>query len=244
MEKKAANSPNLKITLLVPAMLLTLSACATPFRADVSRFEALPAPTGQSFVIVAGDPELEGGLEFANYAKLVGQRMSELGYRQVDDPQQAELVVGVDYDIDNGRERVVSTGFNSFGFGGFHRSGFGHRGFGRGFRRGFGHRYRFGFHDPFLFGGHGFSGFGDIRSFTVYTAGLDLKIEKRETKERVFEGTAEAQSRSKSLPYLVPNLVEAMFTNFPGTSGETVRISVAPEKKHKKVKTVKSGKTL
>ena len=30
---------------------------------------------------------------------------------------------------------------------------------------------------------------------------------------------------------LVPNLVEAMFTGFPGNSGETVRISVAPEKK-------------
>ena len=31
------------------------------------------------------------------------------------------------------------------------------------------------------------------------------------------------------LQYLVPNLVEAMFTGFPGNSGETVRISVAPE---------------
>ncbi|MEY2943252.1 MAG: hypothetical protein RLY97_1266, partial [Pseudomonadota bacterium] len=27
------------------------------------------------------------------------------------------------------------------------------------------------------------------------------------------------------------NLVEALFTGFPGNSGETVRISVAPEKK-------------
>jgi hypothetical protein len=26
----------------------------------------------------------------------------------------------------------------------------------------------------------------------------------------------------------VPNLVEAMFTNFPGRSGETVRITVPP----------------
>ena len=45
----------------------------------------------------------------------------------------------------------------------------------------------------------------------------------------VFEGKAEALSRSKNLTYLVPNLVEAMFTNFPGNSGERVRISVAPE---------------
>ena len=36
-------------------------------------------------------------------------------------------------------------------------------------------------------------------------------------------------STSNRLQYLVPNLVEAMFTDFPGRTGETVRISVAPE---------------
>ena len=36
-------------------------------------------------------------------------------------------------------------------------------------------------------------------------------------------------SRSNKLQYLVPNLVEAMFTGFPGNSGETVRITIAPE---------------
>jgi hypothetical protein len=49
--------------------------------------------------------------------------------------------------------------------------------------------------------------------------------------KRLFEGKAEAKSRSNKLPHLVPNLVEAMFTGFPGNSGETVRISVAPEEK-------------
>ena len=49
--------------------------------------------------------------------------------------------------------------------------------------------------------------------------------------ERLFEGKAEALSTSNRLQYLVPNLVEAMFTDFPGNSGETVRISIAPEKK-------------
>jgi len=39
-----------------------------------------------------------------------------------------------------------------------------------------------------------------------------------------------AVSTSNKLQYLVPNLVEAMFTGFPGNSGETVRISIAPEK--------------
>ncbi|OAO02565.1 DUF4136 domain-containing protein [Parasphingorhabdus sp.] len=210
-----------KISLLAPLALLTLSACATPFRADVQRFVALPDTTGQSFAVVAADPDLSGGLEFGQYATLVEQRMSQLGYRLSEDPAAAELIVSMDYDVDKGREKVVSD-FDPF----FAPIGFrGHRGFyGR-------HRYRYGFNDPFLFGGAGFSGYGGVRSFTVYTTELDLKIDRAVDGERLFEGKAEAMSRSKSLTYLVPNLVEAMFTNFPGNSGESVRISVAPEKK-------------
>ena len=64
--------------LLAPIAVLALSACATPFRADVQRFVALPDTTGQSFTVVASDPELAGGLEFAQYAALVEQRMVDL----------------------------------------------------------------------------------------------------------------------------------------------------------------------
>ena len=46
----------------------------------------------------------------------------------------------------------------------------------------------------------------------------------------LFRSRAEAASMSNRLPYLVPNLVEALFTDFPGRNGETVKISVAPEK--------------
>jgi hypothetical protein len=31
----------------------------------------------------------------------------------------------------------------------------------------------------------------------------------------------------------VPNLIEAMFTGFPGNSGETVRITVMPERERR-----------
>ncbi len=228
-DKIGAGKPGkLSLKLSVPIVLLTLSACATPFRADVQRFEALPDTTGQSFAVVAGDPDLAGGLEFRQYANLVEQRMSALGYQIADDPAAAQLIVSFDYDVDKGREKVVG-GYDPFystiGFGSYYGRGFGRRGFyGR-------HRYRYGFHDPFLFGGAGFSGYGGARSFTVYTTELDLKINRQADGERLFEGTAEAMSRSKNLTYLVPNLVEAMFTNFPGNSGEKVRISVAPEKK-------------
>ncbi|MEO9634204.1 MAG: DUF4136 domain-containing protein [Parasphingorhabdus sp.] len=211
------------LLLLAPLALLTLSACATPFRADVQRFVALPDTTGQSFAVVAADPDMSGGLEFGQYATLVEQRMLDLGYQRSADPAAAELLVSMDYDIDKGREKTVGDYdpfMSSARFGGYYGRGY----YGR-------HRYRYGFHDPFLFGGHGFSGYNGVRSFTVYTAELDMKIDRAVDGERLFEGKAEALSRSKNLTYLVPNLVEAMFTDFPGNSGEQVRISVAPEKK-------------
>ncbi|MEP3050597.1 MAG: DUF4136 domain-containing protein [Erythrobacter sp.] len=225
--------------------MLGLAACATPFKADVQRFQSqLPAPTGETFAVVADDPELAGGLEFSQYADLVEAELLELGYTEAT-PEAASLLVRFDYKVDDGRERIRGgvgafhdpfffgsrRGFGRFGrFGSFGRFGrfssFRGRGFrGRGFgRRGFrgGGFFRFGFYDPWLGG-------SSLRSVTIYNSGIDLKIDRAATGERVFEGNAQAVSTSNRLQHLVPNLVEAMFTDFPGNSGENLRITIKPE---------------
>ncbi len=211
----------------VPLILAGLAACATPFRADVSRFQTqLPAPQGESFYVVADDPALAGGLEFSQYADLVEAQMARLGYAQAASPEAASLLVRFDYGVDDGRERVRTTGlydpFYSPWYG--YRSPFGYRSRFDYYRpRYYGSRWGFGFYDPW-FGGP------EVTSYTVYTSGIDMKIDRAATGERLFEGKAQAMSTSDRLQYLVPNLVEAMFTDFPGNSGETVRISIAPEK--------------
>jgi len=209
---------------LALALAGSLAACATPFKADVSRFAAqLPAPQGESFAVVAEDPKLAGGLEFSMYADLVAEELEELGYSRAQSPSEASLLVRFDYAVDNGRERVRSTGVgvaNDPFFGPWGRFG------GFGFRRGF----AFGFYDPWLAG-------PQVRSYTVYTSGIDIKIDATATGERLFEGQAQAVSRSNRLQTLVPNLVEAIFTDFPGNSGETLRITIRDDDT-KKVKSV------
>jgi hypothetical protein len=203
-----------------PALaLLALSGCATPFKADVARFQQLPAPAGQSYTVVADDPRLAGGLEFAHYADLVGQRLTQTGYVAASDPARADLIVRVAYDVDNGREKVRSTGFGGdpFMYGG-----------GWGWRGRWGRPWGYGFYDPWLFGG---AGYNDVSSYTVYTSDLSLKIDRAADNRRLFEGKAQAQSLSNKLTYLVPNLIDAMFTNFPGQNGESVKITLPPEKK-------------
>ncbi len=202
------------------ALLLTLAACATPFKADVSRFQSqLPSPSGQTFAVVADDPHMAGGIEFGQYAELVSQQLAAQGYTPIANPEEAQLLVRFDYGVDSGRERIRSsgTGYSSY-WSPWH--GYGRFGYWGPYRRGL---WSYGWYDPWFDGG--------VDSYTVYTSGVDMKIDRRADGVRLFEGKAEAVSRSNKLQYLVPNLVEAMFTGFPGNSGETVRITVAPEDK-------------
>jgi hypothetical protein len=213
------------VKVVIAAMImLAVAACASPFRANVSRFQSqLPAPQGQTFAVVAEDPGMAGGIEFSQYARLVEAKLTEQGYTPVAEPDNATLVVRFDYRVDTGRERVRSTGFADPFWGPWY-------GYGR-FGRGFGGpgMWNYGWHDPWMMGGG--LGMGGVDSYTVYTSGIEMKIDRRADGQRLFEGKAQAVSTSNRLPYLVPNLVEAMFTDFPGNSGETVRISVAPEKR-------------
>lgn len=210
------------LTLAAPAALLTLSACATGFPAQVSRFQAMPAPQGQSFVIQAADAEDRGGLEFAQYADLVRRNLVAEGYSEAASPESATFVVTLDYGVDDGRT-VVRTWPSS-------RLGFGYSRFYDPFYSRWGyfgrraHPFYYGWHDPFWGGPLGY----DVDSYTVYTSFLDMDIRRTADGQSLFEGTAQARSRTDQLQVLVPNLIEAMFTGFPGRSGETVKITVPP----------------
>jgi len=204
-----------------PLALLVLGACAQSFDARVNRFSMLPPPAqGETFTIQAEEQQLQGSIEFRSYAQLVAQQLERFGYRQATDPRAANLVVSLDYFVDNGRERVTTTpGFTGWGPG----WGWGWGGWGR--------WGRWGFYDPFwgpgFAGGWGGAGWGpEVRSYTVYNSQLRMEINRTNSGERLFEGTARATSRNDDLPWLVPNLIEAIFTGFPGNSGETIKVRI------------------
>ena len=95
------------LALAAPAALLALSACATGFPAHVQRFQAMPAPQGQSFFVQAADPDKRGGLEFSQYADLVRRHLIAQGYSEAPSAQQATMLVNLDYGVDQGRDRVA-----------------------------------------------------------------------------------------------------------------------------------------
>jgi hypothetical protein len=60
---------------------------------------------------------------------------------------------------------------------------------------------------------------------------LSLDIRRKVDNASLFEGKAKARSRTDELARLVPSLVDAMFTGFPGQSGETIKITIPAQPK-------------
>jgi hypothetical protein len=209
---------------------LGLAGCATGFNAKVSRFQAMPAPQGQSFFVVAADPANSGGLEFSRYATQVAQAMQAQGYAPATSPQTATMIVKVDYGVDRGEQEVdidpFAGGYYRGGVGGFYDPFFRRGYYGRPYYSRYG-AYRgrvpfyYGWDDPFWG-----SSFDNTRVYTVYKSFLDVDIRRRADNASLFEGSAQARSQTDNLGVLVPNLIEAMFTGFPGRNGERVRITV------------------
>src|SRR5438309_2321193 len=125
-------------TLALGAAAIGLSACAQQINTTVSRYQAMPAPQGQTFFVVpAGGMAANGGLEFQRYAGIVAQQLQARGFQPASSLQSANMVVQFGYGVDHGQTRVVEDPFyrshfySGFGWGSpFYRSRFG---WGRGF---------------------------------------------------------------------------------------------------------------
>jgi hypothetical protein len=214
---------NLAAALALGISALGLSACAESLNTTVSRYQAMPAPQGQTFFVVPGEGlAANGGLEFQRYAALVAQQLQARGYTPASDPKSASMVVQLGYGVDSGQTRIVQDPFyrSRYGYGGFgydpFYSPFYYPRFGYG--RGWG--YSMGWDDPFWYGGSG------IDSYVEYHSQIDLHIRQAGTNAPLFDGRAQARSQTNRLDVVVPSLVDAMFTGFPGRSGETVKITI------------------
>ncbi|MFT8736309.1 MAG: DUF4136 domain-containing protein, partial [Zymomonas mobilis] len=109
--------PNITLKIAITSLaFLSLSACESPFRANVARFQIMPPPAGQSFSIQAINPQEKAGLEFDHYAQIVAHELWMQGYQPAAPGSPSTLVVKLDYGIDNGQQKIAS---NSYGYGGW-----------------------------------------------------------------------------------------------------------------------------
>jgi hypothetical protein len=187
---------------------LGLSACAETITSTVSRYQAMPAPQGQTFIVVPdGGMAHNGGLEFQRYAGVVAQQLQARGYAPAASPQSASMVVQLGYRVGPGQMRYVGDPFYGsrfgFGFGDPFR-----------FRRFGGGAFLWGWDDPFWY--------GDVDSYVEYHSEVELHIRAAGTQQPLFDGRAQARSETNRLDIVVPTMLDALFTGFPGRSGEVV----------------------
>lgn len=197
------------------ALLFVTAACTSTFRADVVSFHQLARPQGERVEIQPAHEEMQGSLEFRQYADLVGERLRGEGFRPAEG-SEPDIIAILDFGVSEGREVTRSRGYAGPYYGGFyHYGGFYSHPFAV-------HHYPFySFYRPYGFG-YGYA--GDY-TYTVYQRHVSLVL-RQAGGETLYEGRAVSTGRSNNLPELMPLLVEALFRDFPGPSGETRRITI------------------
>ncbi|WP_199553777.1 DUF4136 domain-containing protein [Sandaracinobacteroides hominis] len=201
--------PALKPVLAL-AMLTLVAACTTPFEARVQSFQSMPPVQGQSFVVKPVNPAHEGSLEFAAYAGLVATELQKQGFRPASTADSSDLTVLVDFGAGPGRERINTRPGTASTWGWYGRSWYGRPMW-----------WGSSFYDPFW-------NQPEVYSFTVYPSFLEVDIRRTADKVSLFEGRAETTTRVNDLPATMPNLVTALFTDFPGASARSKVVRVNP----------------
>lgn len=195
----------LKLVLSL-VVVTTLAACSSGFRSNVTSFHIETPAAGSRIQISPINDEKQDSLEYKEYGQLIQNTMAKAGFAAAGSGK-ADYLVGFDVSVNDGREKL-----RTFGGGVAFNRGF----WGPGFGWGYG-----GFWGP-GWAGAGFGG-NNVIARTVYRAELAVEIRKPDG-TMVFEGKAESETRSRSLPELVPMLAEALFAEFPGESGKTRKV--------------------
>lgn len=210
--------PILKILFLF-AFVAVLTSCET-VQSDVTRFHTLPPQgSGQTFTIRS--VESNNALEFRTYASRVAAHLREYGWTE-SSPESAEYTVLLDYQMGGSHERhgtVPITG--QTGGGTTYHSGsvntYGNYGSTYG-------SYSGTSYTPATFGVVGSAPY----SVTVHDRYLEMKIHDRGGRS-VFEGRVVSTGQSADIAAVLPQMIESLFTKFPGESGKTQRIEKASD---------------
>jgi hypothetical protein len=183
-----------------------LGACAGPdqMRSEVTRFHQLPVPAGPVAVVPA-DQHNMGSIEFNRYAQQVASRLAAVGFPP---PSGGEPDYIAEFDYSQQPVAVDDAGsgpYLSFGMG----SG------------------SYGNHSAVGVGvSTGFDLSGRDRGETAMRT-VTLVIERRADGSRVFEGRVQSIGPAANFPSVIPYMLDAMFSNFPGESGRTIVVNSA-----------------
>jgi hypothetical protein len=192
---------------------LLLAGCAAPrIENDVTTFHDEIMPAGESIRVMPADPANVNSLEFQTYANRISEELRKAGYTPVSEPDVVtDLIAEIDYSVavshsEINRSRTgVSVGVG-YGFGRWYNP------------------WNIGVSAP-IFG-------RESRPYgiPIYQRSLELNIvEAEDSTQRLFEGRVVSDGSEGALNVVMPYLITAMFTDFPGESGTTKVVEIEAE---------------
>ena len=204
------------LRLALPALLAAAtSGCASYLTTQVTSFHEAQHDrlAGRSFVITPTREQAES-LEFRSYADLVRGALVGAGLVAAGGGD-AELEVTMRYSIDNGK--AVTYGYPAYGYAAY----------------GWAPYYWPGYGVPYMWPAAYPVGYGYSQT-VFYRSELRLEISDRRGAPvkgsrgggRLFEGSVVAEGESPSLAPVMPAMVRALFSDFPGPSGVSRRVEV------------------
>ena len=192
--------------ILVALIAIPLAGCSSSIVSDVTRFHNLPAPAAETIEVLSMDPNLQNSLEFGQYAQLVGQQLGTLGYQPPTGDTPSLLMARIGYGMrpiegisDSGPRSSIGIGVGSGG----RRSNVG---------------VGVGISMPI----------GQSEPRQDYNRYLALEIIRRSDGVKLYEGQVMSKGQ-ESLAMIMPYLVTALFQEFPGESGSSNRVKLAPQ---------------
>jgi hypothetical protein len=202
------------LPLIVGASLI--SACAGLIKSEVTVFHKLPdQPPSVSYIFVPLEAQ-KSSLEYETYQDLIRKQLAKHNFKEVTVDKTPDVIVAFGYGIDSGREKLASIPiYGKTGVSSSHTYGtlttYGKSGTYSGTTT-----YR-----P----SYGIIGTAPV-SKTEYQRGMwlavvDSKSVGTENLSVLYEGTVKSSGSSSQLSKVMPAMVEALFKEFPGKSGDT-----------------------
>lgn len=197
-------------------VLCALGSCATGpqlIHTQVTTFhEWSILPTDKTYVF-SRTLEFQNSLELKSYEDIVRDELTLRGFKLASDSSRAQLAVTLRPSISTTQVRVRDP-WPPDPFWRPYGGWYGRRGFG--------------WYDPFW-------SFPDTYSdytIDVFRRRLELDIDSKTVAgKRYYEGRVESTGQTESLPAVMPYLIRALFTEFPGNNGQTRRVDVPVDRK-------------
>ncbi len=197
--------------LLLLALALALTTGCARLETKVTRFHQLPnVSPGKTFTI-SGPKKRNHQLEYDKYASLIAARLSAHGWRYTHSAQ-ADYNATFDCGILGTREGYDVVPVMGYTGGAVYQTGAVYNRHGK---------YRGSYTNV----GYTMPVYGVVGSaatpVTVFDRFLTLTITDRRTGKTVFESRAVSSGESGEINEVLPAMIEALFTDFPGASGAT-----------------------